>query len=106
MTQSSNATLVRTLALALPEAIEVDHHGFPSFRVHGKIFATMPNDEILNVMLDEDDIRSEIRAHPAACEGQMWGKKLSALKVRIEAASQTQLRDWLTDAWRRRSGAE
>jgi hypothetical protein len=30
----------RELALALPEAVEQDHHGRPSFRVAGKIFAT------------------------------------------------------------------
>ena len=31
----------RRLALALPEAVEQDHHGRPSFRVAGKIFATL-----------------------------------------------------------------
>jgi hypothetical protein len=31
----------RSLALVLPEAIEQDHHGRPSFRVGGKIFATL-----------------------------------------------------------------
>ena len=30
----------RRLALALPDAVEEDHHGRPSFRVGGKIFAT------------------------------------------------------------------
>ena len=32
---------LRRLALALPEATEQDHHGKPSFRVGGKIFATL-----------------------------------------------------------------
>ena len=31
----------RRLALALPEAVEQDHHGRPAFRVGGKIFATL-----------------------------------------------------------------
>ena len=31
----------RQLALDLPEAVEQDHHGRPSFRVAGKIFATL-----------------------------------------------------------------
>jgi hypothetical protein len=31
----------RSLALTLPEAIECEHHGRPSFRVAGKIFATL-----------------------------------------------------------------
>jgi len=35
----------RSLALSLPEATEQDHHGMPSFRVRGKIYATVPDDE-------------------------------------------------------------
>ena len=31
----------RAIALALPEAVEQDHHGRPSFRVAGRIFATL-----------------------------------------------------------------
>ena len=34
----------RRLALALPESAEQDHHGFPSFRIRGRIFATLPDD--------------------------------------------------------------
>lgn len=105
MAAPSNTTLVRTLALALPGATEQDHHGFPSFRVGGKIFATLPSAEHLHVMLDEDDILAEIEAHPESCEGKMWGKKLSALRVTIGSATKGQLKDWLTDAWQRRSDA-
>jgi hypothetical protein len=39
----------RRMALALPESTEADHHGFPSFRVRGKIFATLPDESHLNV---------------------------------------------------------
>ena len=46
----------RRLALALPEAVEQDHHGRPSFRVGGKIFATLWDEEHMNVMLDEGGI--------------------------------------------------
>src|ERR687895_325612 len=50
----------RELALSLPEAVEQDHHGRPSFRVGGKIFATQWGAEHLNVMLDEGGIRTSI----------------------------------------------
>jgi hypothetical protein len=33
----------RSLALALPGVTEEDHHGITSFRVDGKIFATVPS---------------------------------------------------------------
>jgi hypothetical protein len=36
------------LALALPETVEQDHHGRPSFRVTGKIFATLWDEQHMN----------------------------------------------------------
>lgn len=44
---------IRQLALALPATVEMDHHGRPSFRVDGRIFATLWDESHLNVMLDE-----------------------------------------------------
>jgi hypothetical protein len=35
----------RRLALSFAEVTEEDHHGIPSFRVRGKIFATVPDAE-------------------------------------------------------------
>jgi hypothetical protein len=40
----------RRLALALPETVEQGHHGRPSFRVAGKIFATIWDEPTMNVM--------------------------------------------------------
>jgi hypothetical protein len=57
------------LALALPEAVELDHHGRSSFRVAGKIFATLWTRERMNVMLDEDGIRTAIHDAPEAAKG-------------------------------------
>ena len=47
----SSVEQARTLALALPGAVERDHHGRPSFRVDGRIFATLWDGEHLNVMV-------------------------------------------------------
>jgi hypothetical protein len=71
----------RELALALPEAVEQDHHGRPPFRVAGKIFATQWDEEHMNVMLDEDGIRTALHEHPSVCEEVWWGKKLTAVRV-------------------------
>lgn len=38
--------------------MEQDHHGFPSFRVNGRIFATLPRPDRLRAMLDEPGIRT------------------------------------------------
>lgn len=48
----------RRLALSHPKAYEADHHGFASFRVTAKVFATLPDDEHLHVMVDEEEIRA------------------------------------------------
>lgn len=47
---------IRRLALALPEVVEQDHHGRPSFRVAGRIFATLWDEGHMNVMLDQPGI--------------------------------------------------
>ncbi len=89
----------RRLALSLPEAVEQDHHGRPSFRVNGRIFATLWDPEHMNVMLDEPGILTAARAHPDACAAFMWGKRPRAVSVLLAAADAGVLADLLTDAW-------
>ena len=94
---------VRAWALALPGAVEKDHHGFPSFRVAGRIFATLPDEGHLNVMLEEAGIRAGLEAHGDCCEAQLWGARLAALRVDLSAADAARVQDWLADAWDRRA---
>ncbi len=94
-----SAAEARRIALALPEATEQDHHGRPSFRIGGRIFSTLWDESRLNVMLDEDGIRTAVEAHPAACEPVMWGKRLSAVQVMLTRADATLVGELLADAW-------
>lgn len=87
------------LALALPEAAEADHHGRPSFRVSGKIFATLPDPTHMNVMLDEPGIRTAVHEHPEVCAERWWGKRLAAVQVDLERADAGLLSELLADAW-------
>lgn len=89
----------RAEALALPGAVEQDHHGRPSFRVGGKIFATLWSAERMNVMLDEGGIRTAVQAAPDVCQEVWWGKRLAAVGVDLAAVERTFLRELLTDAW-------
>jgi hypothetical protein len=89
----------RQLALALPEAVEQDHHGRPSFRVAGKIFATQWDEDHMNVMLDEGGILTAIHHHPGICEEVWWGKRLAAVRVDLRRAESQTLADLLADAW-------
>jgi hypothetical protein len=93
----------RSLALSLPEAVEQDHHGRPSFRVGGRIFATLWNEERMNVMLDEGGILTAVEATPHACEHVWWGKRLAAVGVTLARIDRDFLLDLLTDAWEQRA---
>lgn len=95
----------RRVALSLPEAVEQDHHGRPSFRVAGKIFATLWDEQHMNVMLDEPGIFTAVQAHPAVCAEVMWGKRLAAVRVDLPAADEELLAALLTDAWERKAPA-
>jgi hypothetical protein len=95
----------RRIALSLPEAVEQDHHGRPSFRVAGKIFATLWDEEHMNVMLDEPGILTAAEAQPAICAEVWWGKRLAAVRVDLRAADEALLADLLADAWERRAPA-
>lgn len=89
----------RSLALALPEAVEQDHHGRPSFRVAGKIFATLWDESTMNVMLDEPGIRTTVHSAPEAFAERWWGKRLAAVSVNLDRVDANLLTDLLTDAW-------
>jgi hypothetical protein len=95
----------RRLALSLPEAVEQDHHGRPSFRVAGRIFATLWDDEHMNVMLDAPGILTAVEAHPQVCAEVWWGKRLAAARVDLRAAESGLLADLLADAWERKARA-
>ena len=89
----------RRVALSLPEAVEQDHHGRPSFRVSRRIFATLWDPEHMNVMLDEPGILTATQEHPETCSEVWWGKRLAAVRVALPLADEALLEDLLEDAW-------
>ena len=89
----------RSLALSLPEAVEQDHHGRPSFRVGGRIFATLWSAERMNVMLDEDGVRTAVEDAPVVCSEVRWGKRLAAVGVALARVDRALLAELLEEAW-------
>jgi hypothetical protein len=89
----------RELALGFPEAVEQDHHGRPSFRVAGKIFATQWDAEHMNVMLDEGGVLTAVDDDPQTCAEVWWGKRLAAVRVDLRRVSAEALASLLADAW-------
>jgi hypothetical protein len=94
----------RALALSLPEATEEPHHDMSSFRVRGKIFATVPPDgEHLHVFLDEPEAAAWVSEHPDGYELLRWGKRVSGLRVTLGEAPDDQVRELLEESWHRRA---
>ena len=98
-----SADEARALALSLPETLELDHHGRPSFRVGGKIFATLWNEDRMNVMLDEGGILTAVESAPEACEKVGWGKRLAAVGVTLARTDRELLGELLADAWEQKA---
>ncbi len=95
---------VRTLALGLPEAAEAPHHDMTSFRVAGKIFATVPPEgDRVHVFVAEDEVAAYRVEFPDAVEELWWGKKLSGCRVVLQKADRALVRELLTESWRRRA---
>jgi hypothetical protein len=97
-----DADEARAIALALPGASEQDHHGRPSFRVQGKIFATLWSPTALNVMVVDDLILAAVAAAPAICSPRYWGKRLAAVRVDLEGADAKLVEHLLQAAWSQR----
>ena len=96
---------VRALALELPDVVELPHHGFPSFRAgaRGRIFATMPSDGILRVMLEPESIREAVLQWPWCHEG-WWGKTLATVEVVLADADAVVVTELLDQAHARATG--
>ncbi|MDQ6819114.1 MAG: MmcQ/YjbR family DNA-binding protein [Actinomycetota bacterium] len=100
-----SAEQARRVALALPEAVELDHHGRPSFRVAGRIFATLWDEHHMNVMIDEAGIRTAVQATPEVCAEVWWGKRLAAVRVDLRQVPDELLAELLADAWEQKCPA-
>ncbi|MCK6447249.1 MAG: MmcQ/YjbR family DNA-binding protein [Planctomycetes bacterium] len=93
----------RRLALALPEAVEADHHGIPSFRVGGKIFATLPQPTHAHLFVDSEEVDRVVEAAPTSCSELWWGKKLAGVRVELATADRKLVVHLLDLAWRMRA---
>ncbi len=99
----SDLDQARAVALALPEATEQDHHGMASFRIRGKVFATVPDEEHLRIMVEEGEIRAAVAECPDACTEFYWGKRVACVLVALPAAPVELLTELLTEAWLRKA---
>jgi hypothetical protein len=90
---------VHRFLLSLPEVAECEHGGLPSFRVRGKRFASMLDDQGVNLMPGEETIRSAVHEWPQWCHEERMGSRLVAVRVGIPAVDQAVLQELASEAW-------
>jgi hypothetical protein len=91
----------RKMALSLPGAAEMDHHGIPSFRVNTRIFATLwEKHDRMMVKLSPIDQSVFFSFDPVVFYPvpNKWGLK-GATFVALSKVRQDMLEDALTIAW-------
>lgn len=94
----------RKYALSLPEANEEPHFNYNSFRIRGKIFATvLPDEEHLNIFVDEQRRGLALSMFPDAYESLWWGKKVVGITVDLSNADAADVEDLLHSAWERKA---
>ncbi len=98
------ASDARHLALSFPETEEAPHFEFDSFRVRGKIFATLaPDGQHLHVFVDEALRESALVLHADCLEKLWWGQKVMGLRVHLPTAKAAVVRQLLANAWKRKA---
>ena len=92
---------VRRFALSLPEAIEARHFESVSFRIRGRIFATVPpGDVLLHVFVDEETRETALALEPDCLEKLFWGGRAWGLRVDLTKARPRVVESLLTQSWR------
>ena len=102
MPRGTSLSRLWQIALALPNSIEQDHHGRPSFRVAGRVYATAWDPTHVNIMLDEERTGSLVRQSPALCREVRWGGRVASVKIDLRQARPQSVRELLREAWQRR----
>ncbi|WP_367319482.1 MmcQ/YjbR family DNA-binding protein [Streptomyces sp. HUAS ZL42] len=93
---------VRRIALSLPDTTEKIAWSMPTFRVAGKMFATLPEDETSIAVRCPKEERDElVLAEPAKFWIADHEAQFAWVRARLSAIEDEQeLRDILADSWR------
>lgn len=91
---------LRRHALSLPGAVEQPHFEMTSFRVGGRIFATMPPAaEVVHLFLSEADREIALDLHRDFVEVLTWGQRIAGVRVHLARADAGVARMLVECAW-------
>jgi hypothetical protein len=99
-----NIAQVRQYALSLTETTEEPHFEYASFRIHGKIFVTVPPDaEYIHVFVADDERERAVALYPTFIEKLVWGGKVRGVRIRLSEASPSVVNQLVRAAWARKA---
>jgi len=97
-------TDVRRLAMQLPEVTEEPHFRSTSYRVRGRILATVPPEgERLHVFVSEIERERALALEPAFVAKLFWGGKVWGVRIKLDRAKPQFVADLLYTAWREKA---
>jgi hypothetical protein len=74
-------------ARSLDEVTEAPHHEYASFRIHGRIFMTVPpRGDVVHLFVAEADREQALAMHPEWAEKLLWGGKVRGLRITLAPA--------------------
>ncbi len=95
---------VGRIAMSFPETTNEPHFDFQSYRINGKIFATVPTGEqYLHIFVDEPRREVALALYPDCYEKLWWGKSVVGVRVDLRKADPSDVEDLLHSAWRRKA---
>jgi hypothetical protein len=90
--------------MSLPEAEEYVHGDHPAFRIRGRPrFATMLDDEGVNLFPGEPGIRHFVEHHPDHCTERYWGQNLAAVRLAYPGAPDDLVHELVVESWSARA---
>ena len=94
----------RRVALSFPGTSELPHFEKSSFRVGGKIFATVPEDGLhLHVLVTDEEAYSVVAEGDPGTELLTWGRRVAGVRLTLATAPTELVIELLEGAWRRRA---
>jgi hypothetical protein len=91
----------RALALSLPDAIEKEAWGHPTFRVRDKMFATMATDgSTVSVKSTHDEQRALTEMQPDTFSVPAYVGKHGWIGIQLDRVDPEELSELVTEAWR------
>jgi len=91
---------VRQYAMGLGDVTEAPHHNFSSFRIAGKIFVTVPPDQVhLHVFTAEEVREKALAMYPEFIEKLLWGGKVVGVRVALSSAEPNAVRSLVRAAF-------